>query len=163
MKKLFAILMLALAGITLTCCEYDDKPLWTELEQIKERVQILEDAVKKENGNITALKTIVEALEKKVYVTAVNSTDKGYSIKFSDGKTAEITNGKDGVNAPEISVRQDEDGKYYWTLGGDWMVTNGNKVCANGEDGIAPRMRINNETKEWEVSYDNEKAWNRNT
>lgn len=160
MKKLFAILMLALAGITLTCCEYDDKPLWTELEQIKERVQILEDAVKKENGNITALQTIVEALEKKVYVTAVNSTDKGYSIKFSDGKTAEITNGKDGVNAPEISVRQDEDGKYYWTLGGDWMVINGNKVCANGEDGIAPRMRINNETKEWEVSYDNEKAWN---
>ncbi len=135
MKKLFAILMLALAGITLTCCEYDDKPLWTELEQIKERVQILEDAVKKENGNITALQTIVEALEKKVYVTAVSPTDKGYSIKFSDGK-------------------------YYWTLGGDWMVINGNKVCANGEDGIAPKMRINNETKEWEVSYDNEKTWN---
>ncbi|MBR4882906.1 MAG: hypothetical protein IKU18_03405, partial [Bacteroidales bacterium] len=79
MKKFFVILMMALVGLSLTGCEYDDKPLWTELEQIKERVQILEDAVKKENGNITALQTIVSALEKNVYVTAVTATDKGYS------------------------------------------------------------------------------------
>ena len=134
MKKYFVILMMALVGLSLTGCEYDDKPLWTELEQIKERVQILEDAVKKENGNITALQTIVSALEKNVYVTAVTTTDKGYSIKFSDGKTAEIANGKDGVDAPVISAREDEDGKYYWTLGGEWMLVDGNKVCANGED-----------------------------
>lgn len=57
--------MLALAGITLTCCEYNDEPLWSELEQIKERVKTLEDAVTKEKGNITAFQTIVEALEKK--------------------------------------------------------------------------------------------------
>ena len=159
MKKFFVIMMFALAGITMAGCEYDDQPLWSELEQIKDRIKTLEEAVQNANSNVKAVQTIVSALEKKVYVTAVTETANGYLIKFSDGKTAEISNGKDGVDAPVISARADEDGKYYWTLGGEWMLVEGNKICAAGEDGTAPKVRINNETKEWEVSYDNEKTW----
>lgn len=43
--------------------------------------------------------------------------------------------GKDGV-APVIGVAQGEDGIYYWTINGEWLLDeNGNKVQAQGRDG----------------------------
>ena len=45
MKKFFVILMVALVGVSLTSCEYDDEPLWDELEQLKDRVKTLEEVV----------------------------------------------------------------------------------------------------------------------
>ena len=43
--------------------------------------------------------------------------------------------GKDGVT-PVIGVAQDEDGIYYWTINGEWLLDeNGNKVQAQGRDG----------------------------
>ena len=153
MKKFFIILMVAFVGISLTGCKYDDEPLWSELEQIKDRVKTLEEAVKSANGNIAALQTLVDALQKNVYVTAVNSTDNGYTIVFSDGKSATITN---GLNAPAISVKEDTDGNYYWTLDGEWMLVNEKKVRANAS---APELRINDTTKEWEISNDGGKTW----
>ena len=45
------------------------------------------------------------------------------------------TNGKDG-HTPVIGVRQDEDGVYYWTLNGEWLLDEeGNKIRVTGEDG----------------------------
>ena len=42
---------------------------------------------------------------------------------------------KDGVT-PVIGVAQDEDGIYYWTINGEWLLDeNGNKVQAQGRDG----------------------------
>ena len=133
MKKLF--LLLTLVGGMLTSCAYDDTDLWKEMENVKERVAILEEAVKKTNSDLAALQTLVDALQKNVYVTAVNRTEDGYTITFSDGQTATISNGRDGANAPQISVKQDTDGNYYWTLDGEWLLVNGEKVRANGIDG----------------------------
>ena len=43
--------------------------------------------------------------------------------------------GKDGVT-PVIGVAQGEDGIYYWTINGEWLLDeNGNKVQAQGRDG----------------------------
>ena len=43
--------------------------------------------------------------------------------------------GQDGVT-PVIGVAQDEDGIYYWTINGEWLLDeNGNKVQAQGRDG----------------------------
>ena len=142
-------------------CSYDDEALWNEMEQIKDRVTTLEEAVIKTNEDIVALQTIVEALQNNVYVVAVNTTADGYVIEFSDGTTATINNGKDGVNAPIISVKQAEDGNYYWTMDGEWLLVDGERVRTNGIDGmngangtngvdaIAPQVRINDTTKEW--------------
>ena len=47
MKKFFVILMVALTGVFLASCEYDDEPLWTELEQLKDRVKTLEEVVER--------------------------------------------------------------------------------------------------------------------
>ena len=56
-----------------------------------------------------------------------------------DGKDG--LNGKDGADGkdgetPEVSIRQDSDGNWYWTLNGSYILdANGNKVRANGFDG----------------------------
>ena len=161
----------------MTGCSYDDEAIWTEVEQIKDRVETLEQAVIKTNEDIVALQTIVAALQNNVYVVAVNTTTDGYIIEFSDGTTATINNGKDGANgqngtnAPVISVKQGEDGNYYWTLDGEWLLVDGERVRANGIDGengangtdgtdaIAPQVRINDVTKEWEISTDGGYTW----
>ena len=163
--------------MTMTGCSYDDEAIWNEVEQIKDRVETLEQAVIKTNEDIVALQTIVAALQNNLYVVAVNTTTDGYIIEFSDGTTATINNGKDGANgqngtnAPIISVKQAEDGNYYWTMDGEWLLVDGERVRANGHDGengasgtpgndaIAPQVRINDTTKEWEISTDGGNTW----
>ena len=155
-------------------CSYDDDAIWNEMEQIKNRITTLEEAVIKTNEDIVALQTIVNALHNNIYVVAVNTTTDGYVIEFSDGTTATIANGKDGtngVNAPIISIKQDEDGNYYWTINGEWLLVDGERIRANGKDGeqgepgtpgnnaIAPQVRINNSTKMWEISTDGGETW----
>ena len=173
-------LSVAAALTAMVGCSYDDEAIWNEVEQIKDRVTTLEEAVIKTNEDIVALQTIVEALQNNVYVVAVNATADGYVIEFSDGTTATINNGKDGANgqngtnAPVISVKQDEDGNYYWTMDGEWLLVDGERVRANGIDGIdgengangtngvdaiAPQVRINDTTKEWEISTDGGNTW----
>ena len=158
-------------------CSYDDSEIWNEMEQIKDRVTTLEETVIKTNKDIVALQTLVNALQNNVYVVAVNTITEGYVIEFSDGTKATIANGKDGANgtnAPVISVEQDEDGNYYWTVDDEWLLADGERVRANGKDGangengapgtpgndaIAPQIRINDTTKEWEISTDGGNTW----
>ena len=92
-------------------------------------------------------------------MTAVTDNTNGYTINFSNGKTASITNGKD---APVVSIKQDTDQNYYWTLNGEWLLIDNQKVRANGTDGenaIAPQVKINQTIKEWEISTDNGQNW----
>ena len=112
------LLAVAIVGISITGC-YDDDVLWNEMESVKNRITTLEAAVQKTNGDITALQTLLSALQKNVYVSEVSQSANGYVIKFTDGKSATITNGTNGVDAPVISIKQDEDGKYYWTQDGE--------------------------------------------
>ena len=179
-KFLCLALSVAATLMTMTGCSYDDEAIWNEVEQIKDRVETLEKAVIKTNEDIVALQTIVAALQNNLYVVAVNTTTDGYIIEFSDGTTATINNGKDGANgqngtnAPIISVKQAEDGNYYWTMDGEWLLVDGERVRANGIDGvdgengangtngkdaIAPQVRINDVTKEWEISMDGGNTW----
>ena len=162
MKKFFMLLAVAIVGISMTGC-YDDDALWNEMESVKNRITTLEEAVQKTNGDLSALQTIVSALQKNVYVSEVNQSANGYVIKFTDGKSATITNGTNGVDAPVISIKQDEDGKFYWTQDGEWLLIDGEKVLANGENGkdaVAPQVRINETSKEWEISTDGGEIWN---
>ncbi len=162
MKKLLSIFALAGVLFSLTSCEYDDADLWDAVNGIKDRVETLEKASAQMNADIKSLQMIVEALQNKVTITGVVATDNGYKISFSDGTEATIANGADGVSAPEISVRKDEDGLYYWTIGGQWLTVDGQKVRASALDGknaTAPEVRINAQTGEWEISADGGATW----
>ena len=163
--------------MAITACSYDDKSIWQEVNNVKDRVDELEKQVNGINSDLAALQTIVNALQSNVYVTAVNETADGYTIYFSNGTTATIANGKDGndgksgTDAPVISVKQGEDGNYYWTLDGEWLLIDGERVRANGIDGengapgepgndaVAPQVRINDSTKMWEISTDGGQTW----
>ena len=174
MKNLTILLTIAIIGISLTNCEYDNSDLWNELDGIKGRLTALEKTVEKTNSDIVALQTIVNTLQNNIYVTAVNANENGYTITFSNGETATITNGKDGINgtnAPVVSIKQETNDNYYWTLDGEWLMVDGERVRANGIDGangsngkngndaIAPQVRINDTTKEWEISTNGGITW----
>lgn len=182
MKKIFTFLMIAMVGFALTGCR---QRIWEELDELDNRVTALEEIVKKTNSDIAAIQSILNAIQNNVFVTNVITTPEGYTIQFSDGTSATISNGTDGAdaNAPVISVRQDTDGNYYWTINGEWLIVDGERVRANGHDGqngqngqdgqdgedgqdgqdgqdaVAPQVRINEDTKEWEISTDGGVTW----
>ena len=170
MKRLFRTALTALVAAALGACSmYDDTELRDRLDDIDDKIASLEEAVKGINSDIDALQRIIDALEAEVTIDKVESNEDGYIIYFSDGTTAEITNGTDGTNAPVISVAQDEtDGLWYWTVDGEWLIVDGRKVRAQGVDGedgkpgadaVAPQVRINPDTKMWEISVDGGRSW----
>jgi hypothetical protein len=178
MKKIFLYLITAMVCLAYTGCKYDDSDLWNEVDGIKDRVEALEQATTSLNNDLSALSAIVNTLKTNVTITAVNQNAAGYEIKFSDGTVANISHGKDGadgadgVSCPQISVSLDTDGNYYWTLDGEWLIVDGQKVRANGIDGadgadgadgvvtgVAPMVRINPDNNEWEISTDGGKTW----
>ena len=136
------------------------------------------------NSNIEALRALIEAMEGGNYITNVEPIEEngvvvGYTISFAEGDPITIYHGKDGEDgkdgangtgggaAPQIGIKQDTDGAYYWTLDGEWLLDdNGNKVKAvgedgkdgkDGEDGITPELKIENDY--WYISYDNGASW----
>ena len=154
MKKILLIAAVLFASVS---C-YDDSKLWESINDHESRISELERLCTEMNTNISALKSLVSALEKNDYITNVSPIEKngtviGYTISFayadsitiyhvSDGKDgADGTNssdGKDGADGqtPVIGVRQDTDGVYYWTLNGEWLLDeSGNKIPTTGKDG----------------------------
>ena len=189
MKK---ILLSALTLLTVVACsKFDDSEIWSELNDHEERIVKLETLCNQMNTNITSLQTIIIALQNNDYVTNIapikeGSKEIGYTINFAksgsitiyhglDGKDGE--NGKDGINGQDgdasvISVKQDTDGTWYWTLNGVWLFDeSGNKIPTtgqsgkdgkdgeNGTDGITPQLKI--EDSYWLISYDNGQTWDR--
>lgn len=152
--------------------DYDDSELRGDIENLDSRITALEEWQKSVNTDIRSLQSLVEALEDKDYVTAVTPLEDGtgYVISFLKSGNVTIKNGKDGTT-PVISVKQDSDGKHYWTVNGEWLLDNGNKMPVTGEkgdkgdkgdkgaDSIAPQVRINKDTNLWEISTDGGKTW----
>ncbi len=162
--KLGLAFVMALSIPTITSCKYDDDDLWKNVDDLNNRVEALEQKVKTINSDVEALRLIVSSLESNVTIISVTEKNNGYEIEFSDGKTALISDGKDGIDAPEISIRQ-EDGIYYWTLGGELLQVNGQPLPTTGpqgkpgENAVAPQLQINPDTKLWEISTDGGSTW----
>lgn len=155
--------------------DYDDSELRGDIENLDSRITALEEWQKSVNTDIRSLQSLVEALEDKDYVTAVTPLEDGtgYVISFLKSGNVTIKHGEKGEDGttPVISVKQDSDGKHYWTVNGEWLLDNGNKMPVTGEKGdkgdkgdkgagsIAPQVRINKDTNLWEISTDGGKTW----
>ena len=140
MKKL--ICFLSLAALLFTGCERLNE-MDTKLSELDSRVTTLENKLELLNKEVAL---ISELLSDKYFIQSVVTTDnpQGYKIVLVDreGHTKEyqVYNGQDGQNGrdgetPAIGIRMDEDGYYYWTVNGSWLLVNGEKVRANGVDG----------------------------
>lgn len=201
------MLVASVLALVVSSCGYDDTAIWDKVNAVEDRVAKLEELCNKTNSDIEALRTIVTALQQNDYVVSVAPVIEGgktigYTITFAksgevtiyhgqDGKDgADGEDGKDGVNGegsyiPNIGVKKDVDGIYYWTLDGEWLLDeSGNKVPAQGEqgadgpqgepgedgqdgqngqpgkdgkDGVTPKLKIENDY--WYVSYDNGLNW----
>lgn len=169
-KKLIITPTLILFFLTLLSCS-DTSGLQNQIDNIENRVAVLEKLTAQLNTNISALQTAVLALQNNDYITNLTEIKEGtniigYTITFAKNGTATIYNGKDGKDGitPVIGVKQFTDGTYYWTLNGSWLTdVNGNKIWAQGvdgtpgKDGITPQLKIENEN--WMLSVDNGLTW----
>lgn len=188
--KLFVLL--GVIACAYSC--YDDTKIWEELQSQNQRIAALEDLCSELNDNMQSLQTIVKALQEGDYVTGVTPISEdgrniGYVISFdknediqiyhgaagTDGKDgADGSDGKDGADGndgatPIVGVKADEDGIYYWTLNGEWLLDDtGSKIKAvgtdgkngtdgvdgeKGTDGVTPQLKI--EDGYWYISYEN--------
>lgn len=170
MKQTITYLTTALVLTAMTllpgCSMYDDTPLQDRLDGLESRLDSLENIADNANLEINALREILSALENGVFIEDVEVADGSCTIYFSDGSSVTLTDGKDGLDAPVLSVALDpEDGYYYWTLGGSWLIADGKRVRADGTDGndgadgVAPQLRINPDTYMWEISMDGGNTW----
>ncbi|WP_273493462.1 leucine-rich repeat protein [Butyricimonas sp. An62] len=233
MKRIWVALLLAGMAFGMGSCTKEDiDDIRKELQEHDDRLTSLEEWQKSVNTSISSLQSLIEALENKDYVTGVTplADGSGYEISFLKSGKITIKHGEKGEkgeagNTPVISVEQDTDGKYYWTVNDEWLLDDGNKMPVTGEKGddgetphigdngnwwigstdtgvkaqgntgddgltphigdngnwwvgttdtgvkaqgeqgtpgtsaIAPQVRINTETNEWEISTDGGKTW----
>lgn len=144
MKKVFLTL---LAAASLCACNGD----------LKDRVDTLETKVanleSKVNENVSSIAKLADAAANAVTIVSVtpNEDKTSYTVKFSDGQTAVLTNGKD-AEAPVIGMKE-FDGELYWTVNGEFMTNNGAMVPVSGK---TPQFKI--QDGKWYVSYDG-KTW----
>lgn len=140
----------------LSGCKYDDTDVQDRLGSLEDRVTQMEEQVKALNADVDALQALVSG---KLFITGVseNAEGNGYTISLiSDTgtvSTIEVKDGENGTSAPAIGVKQDSDGKYYWTLDGEFIVVDGKKMPVSGEDGATPEFKVENSTLY--VSYGN--------
>lgn len=183
---LFTVMTLLLAS---GCSKYDDSVLKGRVDDLENRVAKLEELCKQMNTNISSLQTLVEAIQGYDYVTGVtpiiqDGKEIGYTITFTKSAPITIYHGEDGQDGapgedgqdgytPQIGVKQDTDGVFYWTLDGEWMIDDsGNKIKAqgidgqdgdpgedgtDGQDGVTPQLKIENDY--WYISYNNGESW----
>lgn len=180
MKKTI-FLLLAVLCLLGACRNGDIDDLQERTDSLEVRVSALEDMQKDMWQNIQALQQIINDASFD-YVTAVTplADGSGYQIAFKKNAAITIKNGKQGEkgDAPDLSVKKDTDGEYYWTLNGEFLLAaDGSKMPVRGEKGdtgpmgpagitladgttsYMPMVQINKQTMMWEISVDGGKTW----
>lgn len=138
--------MTLLAAASLCACTGDLKD---RVDTLESKVAALETKV---NENASSIAKLAEAAAKAVTIESVtpNEDNTSYTIKFSDGTTAVLTNGKD-AESPVVGVKE-SDGVLYWTVNGEFMTNGDAKIPVTGKDGKTPEFKIEN--GKWFASFD---------
>ena len=146
-----------------------------ELITMQSEIDQLHRQVKDMNAALVSLRTLVDQMAAGGYVVeAKEFTDEdgrgGYTLVFNDGSLMNLysgVDGKDGVDAvpPVIGIGQEgEDGEWYWTLDGEWILSpEGKRFKAVGVDGITPQVQLmkaeDSEETHWFYSMDDGTSW----
>ncbi len=135
MKKFF--LFILTMSLVVAC--YDDSALTGRVDNLENRVGLLEEQCRKMNTNISSLQTIVTALQNNDFVTDVASVmeageEVGYTITFSKSGPITVYHGKDGKDG--VNGENGKDG----ADGKDGV--NG----TDGKDGLTPVIGVRKDT-----------------
>lgn len=88
MRRLFTLASLFVA-VAMLSCTYDDTALLRDLNDLKNKVENLENRVDEQQ-------VLLNALANKLTIVSIATTAEGYIITFSDDTTLTINHGKDG-------------------------------------------------------------------
>lgn len=169
MKK---ILLAICAAMLAFCACQDLDELTGRVENLENRVTYLEELCKDLNSNVELIQAFVTAHENDLYIKNVTEVSDGFTITFTNGMTYTLKNGEKGNKGdkgpqgetgpqgpqgeaavtPIVSVKQDTDGGYYWTLNGEWILVDGKKVSALG---VTPQLKI--QDGKWMICYGGDK------
>lgn len=159
MKTCFRAFCAAIVLLSALCCAGK-----AEFEDLRRQVVALEQKVDNINKEIDALKTLVMQIKQGGYVTAVLPDERdgricGYTLAFNDGRSVYLQiGGPSEVEAPQIGVRQAEDGNWYWTVNGEWLLdSDGGRVLASAVNQDPVQMKF--EGDNWYISYDGGANW----
>lgn len=145
-------MLLAALTLTLTACSDDDiRPHGIE-------TVTTDAAVDNINANIAAVRKVVESKSLGSTIRKVTrlADDDGCMVEFSDGNTLafrskvgaiDATDGTAATYTPLVAAAEDEDGNYYWTLDGQWLLAEGTgqKIDVTGAKAITPALSVNSE------------------
>ncbi|MDE7473297.1 MAG: hypothetical protein K2M68_06910, partial [Muribaculaceae bacterium] len=156
-------------------------PTWYAFEALKQACQQMNANIQSLQTIVDALQSGDYIVSYSPLVE--NGKQVGYTITFAKGGSIIIYNGKDGANGsdgkdgqngqngadgkdgvdgkdgytPSISVKQDTDGIYYWTVDGEWLKDDkGNKVPVTGRDGTVTIQPNSTRTIAYTVSGNTE-------
>ena len=144
--KAKSYLLMALTALLLAGCDNDHTDLWKKINDNADRIKALEEWQEQVNSNLTSLQQLLSTTDYITGVTPVMQSGKqvGYNIQFLHSEAITIYNGEKGEDGkqgetggtPQISVVQQTDGNWYWTLNGDLLKDDaGNAIQANGTKG----------------------------
>lgn len=180
-KDFFIYILLLFTSFFVGSCTgdvYDYAQTNDRINKLDERILELEELCKQTNTNLASLRQIIENMSKNDMITSIVPVYKedvliGYTISFLYAEPITVYHGDGGLDGrdndkvPNISIKQDTDGIYYWTIDGEWLLADsGERIEVDGAlgadgnagtDGITPRLKI--EDGYWWVSLDNEQSW----
>lgn len=147
--RLKSYLLTALTAILLAGCNCDHTDLWKKINSNADRIKALEKWQEEVNSNLASLQQLLSTTD---YITGVTPVTQsgvqvGYTIQFLHTTPITIYNGEKGESGakgekgeagstPQISVAQQADGNWYWTLNGEPLKDEaGNAIQANGTQG----------------------------
>ena len=114
---------------SLICSCYDDTKVWEELHNHDQRISAMESLCAEINANLQSLEVIISSIAERDYVTNVapiieDGQEVGYVISFYQNHDIKIYFGADeeGMDAPSVGIKADENGVYYWTIDNDWLL-----------------------------------------
>ena len=166
------LLLIAIAVLSLAGCKYDDDAIWDAIRKQEERITALETWQKQASDEIAILKAITDESDYILSIVPVmeSGTQKGYTITFKKYGTITLLNSQKGISL--ISLKQEEDGNWYWTLNGSLVTdANGEPIRANGNP-VTPQLKTGRQLTEasiagtWQddalyLSVDNGKTWSK--
>lgn len=151
-----------LGAITLfasSCKETD--PLWTDVNDLKDRIANLENEVGKIN---TAISDLHKLMQGSTVVVGYHETETGYTLELSDGSSVEIILGE---IIPALVPILGIDAENYWIYsidnGENWLrMTDekGEPVSADFDatKGLSPQVKVDAQGY-WLVSWDEGATW----
>lgn len=161
------LLLIAIAVLSLAGCKYDDDAIWDAVRNLEERMITLETWQKKASDEIALLKAITDESDYILSVVPITLLNGQKGDKGDKGDT------------PLVSLKQEKDGNWYWTLNGSLMTdVSGAPIRANGTNGTngtpapTPQLKTGRQLKvdsvagNWQddafyLSVDNGKTWNK--